>query len=260
MNIKKIVASLVLTLVILFAFSQNSPTYSNGWGHGNNCNDKYYYEKHSDYSDNKVYINFSSNDKEITVSAKPGYKIEKVWLDVEDDNKNGFHLYANGSLNDFNPNPGKDIKKAKVEVSKVCNTPTPTPTEEPCPTDEPTGTPVPTATPVDSPTATPSGTVMPTATSAPTDQPVVVATPLSCPENYHLNLQGTACIQFDQAGPAQNNDQPQEAGIGGGQVLGASTMAATGIAADGIFNSIFSLGTLLLSMGIMKNGKKKASA
>ena len=42
-----------------------------------------------------------------------------------------------------------------------------------------------------------------------------------------------------------------------GQVLGTSTMAKTGAVEDALFNSIFTLGSLLTSFGIMKNGKKK---
>ncbi len=45
-------------------------------------------------------------------------------------------------------------------------------------------------------------------------------------------------------------------GVSTGQVLGVSTMAGAGAVEDAIFNSIFTLGSLLTSFGIMKNGKK----
>lgn len=92
------------------------------------CGDKTTYEKTGDFSDSRVDINFESSDKQIDVSAKQGYKINKVWLDVDDDGQGGYFQYATGPLNNFNPNPGDDINKAKVEVEKVCATPTQTPT------------------------------------------------------------------------------------------------------------------------------------
>lgn len=79
-----------------------------------------YNDKISDYSDSKVTIDFSSDRKKITVSAGTGYAIANVWLDVDGDYHAGYYLYAIGPLNNFNPNPGDAINKAKVEVIKVC--------------------------------------------------------------------------------------------------------------------------------------------
>jgi hypothetical protein len=88
----------------------------------------------------------------------------------------------------------------------------------------------------------------------------------SLPEGYHFDNAGVNCLQFSVPGVEQptggsNNSQPQVLGastMGGGKVLGTSTMAKTGMAEDAIFNSVFALGSLLTSFGIMKNGKKKA--
>ena len=102
------------------------------------CGEKFNYTKNSDFDDNRVDINFSNGDETISVSAKAGYKINKVELDVEDDNHGGYYTYATGPLSNFNPNPGDDIDSAKVEVEKVCATPSPSPSPSPSPTPVPT--------------------------------------------------------------------------------------------------------------------------
>lgn len=75
----------------------------------------------------------------------------------------------------------------------------------------------------------------------------------SVPEGKHLDASGRNCVEFGVPGAPE----PSDLGIGEGQVLGASTMAATGNAMDSIFYSIFTFGTMLTSLGIMKNGKKQ---
>jgi len=80
----------------------------------------------------------------------------------------------------------------------------------------------------------------------------------SLPNDYHFDNSGINCLKFEYGGP-------QEPAIGGGdvlgistgQVLGATTLASTGVTKDSIFYSIFTFGTLLSSLGIMKNGEKK---
>jgi len=78
------------------------------------------YTKSSDFSDEKIIIDFENGDRQIDVTAKSGYQITEVALDVEDDGHPGFHVYANGPLNNFDPNPGKDIDGAKVKVKNIC--------------------------------------------------------------------------------------------------------------------------------------------
>ena len=88
----------------------------------------------------------------------------------------------------------------------------------------------------------------PTPTATPTETP---STP-SCASDQHLDASGRNCVSFSNPGPG-------DSGIGGpaGQVLGTSTMAGTGAVEDALFNSMFALGSLLTSFGIMKNGKKR---
>ncbi len=89
---------------------------------------------------------------------------------------------------------------------------------------------------------------------------------LSLPDDsYHFDNDRKNCLQFSVPGaptppPAIGGAQVLGASTinGGGKVLGTSTMAKTGAVEDAIFNSIFTLGSLLTSFGIMKNGKKRA--
>lgn len=170
------------------------------------CGEKFTYIKSSDYNDNRVNINFESGDEQIDVSADSGYKINKVWLDVDNDNHSGYHQYSSGALNNFNPNPGGDINSAKVEVEKVCNTPTPTPTKTPTPTPTKTPTPTMTPTPTLTPTATPTPTVevTPTPTQEVTPTPTLTATPTptECPDGQVFNG-NNICIDCDGEGTCE---------------------------------------------------------
>lgn len=171
-----------------------------------------------------------------------------------------------------------------------CNVPSPTPTATATatpvstPTATPTGTWQPTYSPTSQPTVTPTATATTTATATatptdnpcegecePTSTPEATATPngdvcanidgiqTSLPDNtYHFDLTGKNCLQFDVPGVPTPSDPGQVLGASTGKVLGASTMAGTGAVEDALFNSIFTLGSLLTSFGIMKNGKKKA--
>jgi hypothetical protein len=114
-----------------------------------------------------------------------------------------------------------------------------------------------------------------TSSPTPTSTPIGTATPsvdvcanidgiqTSLPDNtYHFDLTGKNCLQFSVPGIQQN---PSDSGAGavlgasttGGQVLGTSTMANAGAVEDALFNSMFTIGSLLTSFGIMRNGKKK---
>ena len=67
------------------------------------------------------------------------------------------------------------------------------------------------------------------------------------PEGKHLDASGLNCVEFQLGGaPA-----PSDSGTSG-QVLGASTMAGTGVAEENLFNLIFALGSLLSAFGIRK--------
>lgn len=136
-------------------------------------------------------------------------------------------------------------------------TSTPTATATSVATNNPTATPVETEAPCDDcnePTATPDPTV------APIEAPFVSP---SCSADQHLDAAGKNCVSFGVPGaptppPAVGGSVLGASTMSGGQVLGTSTMAGTGAMEDALFNSIFTLGSLLTSFGIMKNGKRKA--
>lgn len=148
----------------------------------------------------------------------------------------------------------------------------------PTPTATPVRTPVPTPTPTVVPTVSPTPTVVPTMTPTPTATPTASPTPeasatatpngdicanldgiqLTMPDEYHQA--GVNCLKYELGGPPPPPavSTSQVLGASTSRVLGASTMAGTGAVEDAIFNSMFTLGSLLTSFGIMKNGKKKS--
>ena len=78
------------------------------------------YTKEHDYDGTKVNINFQDSDEAITVTAKTGYELVSVKLDVDFDWHVGLYLYPVIDGVKFNPDPGKDIDEAEVVVKKVC--------------------------------------------------------------------------------------------------------------------------------------------
>ena len=117
------------------------------------------------------------------------------------------------------------------------------------PPPEPTKTPKPTATP------DPSVAPTPTATPNPDVCPNIDGIQTSLPSDYHFDNDGINCLKFELGGA------PTPPAIGGAnispQVLGASTMAATGVAVDNIMHTVFGIGSFLTSLGIISSGKKK---
>jgi hypothetical protein len=154
-------------------------------------------------------------------------------------------------------------------VSAAVSTPTPTPTDTPTPTPishhacnvdhmcvlvegegsdtcsanedclVSTPTPTPTPTPTASPCIVNTDTQSPT--PCPTDTPAPTPTPLVCGGNQHPDASDQNCVSFSDPGP------PPQGGSGGttstGQVLGASTLAATGDAESNIGIVLMLLGT-----------------
>lgn len=110
------------------------------------------------------------------------------------------------------------------ECSQIGCSPSPSAT----PTEEPTPTPDPTATPVEEPTPS----------------------PLSCSGTQHLDASGRNCVDFAFGGPSGDG------GSAAGQVLGATTMPATGSFAENIYLAIMSLGGLFTFKGLKKFFKK----
>jgi len=71
----------------------------------------------------------------------------------------------------------------------------------------------------------------------------------SVPGDLHLDASGKNCVAWGQSGPPVRNDE----GTGtGGQVLGASTLGATGVAEENIFYALFALGSILAGVGARK--------
>lgn len=142
-------------------------------------------------------------------------------------------------------------------------TPSPTATATPSATPSPTATPVATETPIA--TSTPESTSTPEATSTPQESstPIATATPngdvclnlegiqTSLPDTYHFDNDGVNCLQYELGGPPSDPGNPQVLGIGGGgDVLGASTMAGTGNFAENFYMAIMSLGGTFIAKGV----------
>ena len=259
---KLIVFASILVAALLVCFLWNSPkvTEAGCGGCGDPCGYIHTYkDKTSDFSDTRVSIDFSDYQDppgsgnagyyQITVSAQSGYKVNHVWLDVHDDGQSGYYLYADGPLSNFNPDPGKQINEAKVEVERVCASPSPTATATP--TSSPTASPTESPSPTASPTETPIETASPVPTESATPEPTPAPTTPSCGSDEHLDLSGTKCLKWELGGP------PPPPSVTG-QVLGASTMAGTGVAEDTLFSLIFILGCLATSLGIRKVAAVKA--
>lgn len=84
------------------------------------------------------------------------------------------------------------------------------------------------------------------------------------PKDYHIAADNVSCVQFGQAGPEpqgpSNPSNPTVLGAttgGTGTVLGATTMAKTGVAEENIMNLMFAFGMLLTTFGIRKFSSSK---
>lgn len=123
--------------------------------------------------------------------------------------------------------------------------PTATPTEKPCEGE------------CDEPTETPTATTTPIATVFDVCQNID-GIQTSVPDGKHLDAAGINCVEFSPSNPSESSNQTSGGQTVTPQVLGTSTMASTGVVEESIFYTLFSFGSLLTSVGIMKNGKKKA--
>jgi hypothetical protein len=140
----------------------------------------------------------------------------------------------------LNPTATATPTSTATATATATNQPTATATNDPCDGDcnEPTET----------PTSTPQATETPNGDICANIEGIQT----SIPEGKHLDAGSENCVEFSVPGVEQASGSNAN-----GLVLGASTMAGTGAVEDAIFNSIFTLGSLLTSFGIMKNGKKK---
>jgi len=265
------------------------------------CGNVTTYVKYNDFSDSRVNINFDS-DYQIDVSAQSGYQIIDVWLEVDGIIVSGYDLHFTGPLNDYNPNPGGEIEEVKVNVKKVCASPSPSPSPslspEPSPSEEPFPSPEPTPTPsvdggvggpVGAPVCTNTTPTAPTlnnATSAGANSILVRWSKVagathysifygsssgnyiySVPDtgdvdNYVINGLGSGCFAVKAVnscapGPLSNEICTGRV-LGATNVLGASTLGATGTFADNIVTLGYLLGFLLTGSGIMKYASKRA--
>lgn len=155
-----------------------------------------------------------------------------------------------------------ELKKdgsSKYKCEGVEITPTPTPTSTPTATPTATPTITPTPTPTVEPTPTSESTPTPEATPNPDVCPNLDGIQTSVPDSYHLDAAGVNCVQYQFGGPPAPSTGGGEAVLGatttGGQVLGTSSMAKTGVALDNLFAMIFSVGSILSAFGIRKFSK-----
>lgn len=236
-----------LTLVSFVGFQALTINASATFG-GDNCNDIFTYEKSSDFSDSRVNINFENNDYQIDVNGVGSYQVTEVSLDVSNDGHSGYFVYANGPVNNFNPNPGDSINYAKVKVKKVCATSTPTATATPTnvPTSVPTAVPttIPTTAPTSIPTAVPTNIVEQDVVPSVTAEPTVTTTPTVTPTD-------TPSSSTNDNNSSSNNSSNNEV-----KVAGISALASTGGIIDSLMNSVFVSGLLTFAFGLKRHGKK----
>lgn len=92
------------------------------------CDSTIIYEKTGDFDNSEINIDFinnvgvDGNPDSIKITAKTGYELTKVELTVEDDSHGDFYDYSSQVTSGvtFNPNPGKDIDKARVTIKRIC--------------------------------------------------------------------------------------------------------------------------------------------
>ena len=73
----------------------------------------------------------------------------------------------------------------------------------------------------------------------------------SVPDGLHLDTGGRNCIAYQFGGP------PPPPPASGGQVLGATTLGATGAGEENIFLALFALGSVLAAAGVRKLGASR---
>ena len=71
------------------------------------------------------------------------------------------------------------------------------------------------------------------------------------PDGLHLDASGRNCVAFQLGGPPP---PPSGGAVLAGQVLGATTLGATGGAEENIFLALFALGSILVGTGVRKLG------
>jgi hypothetical protein len=150
----------------------------------------------------------------------------------------------------------------------VVPSPSPTPTVTSSPTSSPTTSPSPTPSPTISPSPTETSSPEPTDSPRPTETSSPEPTPYdacdnidgvqsSLPEGMHYDNDGDSCLTYSVPGVPEPTGGEVLGTSTEGSVLGASTMAGTGVVGENMFYTLFAFGSLLTSLGIMKYGKKE---
>lgn len=169
--------------------------------------------------------------------------ISDEWPPLVDGNYCGLSHWAYYIPPVATPSPSPSPSLSPSPSPSISPSPSSGPSVSPSPTPSPSLTPSPSVSPSSSPTGSGSPTPTPIATLTPTP-----TTTIHCGEGEHLDASGKNCVRFSDPGV--------ESPIGGteitGQVLGASSMAGTGVAQDNLFAAIFTIGSVLASFGIRK--------
>jgi LPXTG-site transpeptidase (sortase) family protein len=174
-SILSILVICLLTFYISSSFGEISSVFAHDEHeeHHDQCQENTFtYEKSSDFSDSKIEIDFKDSNKKVEVSAKSGYQITEVWLEIKDKEHDYFHKYGT-SAGTYSSEHKDKIAKVKVVVKKVCPAPTASPTPTPKPTiiPEPTATPSATPTPGNQSGTSDSGTSTPSAPTCNSSDP-----------------------------------------------------------------------------------------
>lgn len=115
---KKILGSFLILITLLTFYGLTSSLLNSVLASSNNSCGTFTYDFRRDGNNGRVDVDFEDNDNRIDVTGVNGWTVIKVELDVEDDGHSGFWQYGTGNLNNFNPNPGRDIDEARVTVTK----------------------------------------------------------------------------------------------------------------------------------------------
>lgn len=125
---KKLLITALLFLVGVVSVPQVEATFTH---RVDECSETFTYQNQA--NDSRVFIDTfntgaSGNPDSITVTAKTGYKVNSVKLELDDNNTFGWDVeLGEGDVLSLNPT-GTTIEALQVVVEKVCATPTDTPT------------------------------------------------------------------------------------------------------------------------------------
>lgn len=111
----------IISLFAMFVLVISSAPIASAKETTEECDQEFTYTESRDSDKTQVNINFQDDHESITVTAKNGYVLVSVELDVDNDDHGGFYTYPVVSGVKYNPNPGDEIDSARVVVKKVCD-------------------------------------------------------------------------------------------------------------------------------------------